>query len=255
MKMNPIKNKLVKGNMSSLLFILVFLPLINLSAQNYVGSGGELFSGSLGYNLGTTSDWSTVRSSAPGYYSWASGTNTSSYTGLSKDNNINGYVKKYGTDAFKFPIGTGTEMRTLSIDNRTTGGSVTDTYAAAWIAGNPTDMIDPTNSDAKHDISSVSGIIVGVSDLGQWDWQAISGSGEGLGITVSIPEISATGVFTDASNLRLVGWDGTVWKALGTEGASGLTNYSTLSGTMVAGIQAIGIGAACGAGTDYPTIK
>jgi hypothetical protein len=251
--MKQIKNKPEKGSLSSLLLILVFLPLFNLSAQNYVGTGGELYSGPLGYNLGTTTDWSTVRSSAPGYYSWANGTNTSSYIGLSATNNVNGYVKKYGADAFVFPIGSGSDMRTLAI--AASSGAATDAYATAWIDGDPTTMVDPTNADAKHPITSVSGIIIGVSPVGQWDWQAISGTGAGLGITVSIPAITATGVFNQASNLRLVGWDGSVWKALGTTGATGLANYDTLSGTMVAGIQAIGIGAACSAGINYPTIQ
>lgn len=257
MKMNQIKTKSVKDNLSYLLFILVFLPLFNLSAQNFVGSGGELFSGPLGYNLGTASDWSTVRSSAPGYYSWANGTTTSSYTGLSAANNINGYVKKYGIEAFEFPIGTGSEMRTLTIEAPTTGGSATDAYATAWIAGDPTNMIDPTNSDAKHDINSVSGTIIGVSPLGQWDWQDFTSTGAGLGITVSIPAIPSTGAFTYPANLRLVGWDNKTskWVSLGTIGATALANDTPLSGTMISGIDAIGIGAVCGAGTDYPTIK
>ena len=253
--MKQIKTKSVKGNLSYLLFILVFLPLFNLSAQNFVGLGGELFSGPLGYNLGTTTDWSTVRSSAPGYYSWASGTTTSSsYTGLSATNNVNGYVKKYGVDAFVFPVGTGTEMRTLTI--AASSGAATNAYATAWIEGNPTTVLDPTDvTNQFHPITSISGVIVGVSPVGQWDWQAISGTGEGLGITVSIPAIPATGVFTEASNLRLVGWDGSKWINLGTTGTTSLANYSALSGTMVAGIQAIGIGAACGAGINYPTIQ
>ena len=254
--MNQIKTKSVKGNMSSLLFILVFLPLFNLSAQNFVGSGGELFSGPLGYNLGTTTDWSTVRSSAPGYYSWASGTTTSSYTGLSKDNNINGYVKKYGKNAFVFPIGTGTELRTLSIAANTSGQD-TDAYAAAWIAGNPSVVVDPTNAGALHPTTAFLGTIIEVSPLGQWDWQDITSTGAGLGITVSIPAIPSTGAFTYPANLRLVGWKNAdaKWVSLGTIGASALANDTKLIGTMISGIDAIGIGAVCGAGTDYPTIK
>lgn len=254
MKMNLSKTKSVKGNLSYLLFILVFLPLINLSAQNYVGTGGEFYTGNIGYDFTTSTVWQTNRSANPGYYSWGSG--ATSYTGLGANNNINGYVKKYGVDAFVFPIGMGSEIRTLSIT--ASAGLATDAYATAWINGNPTTTADPTNTDALHPITSVSGVIVGVSDLGQWDWQAISGTGAGLGITVSIPAITATtGVFNQPSNLRLVGWDGATskWVSLGTTGASGLTNYSTLSGTMVAGIQAIGIGASCSAGIIYPTIQ
>jgi hypothetical protein len=252
MKMNPIKNKSVKGNLSSLLLILVFLPLFNLSAQNYVGSGGELYTLS-SYSFATSPTWVTDRSSIPGYFSWASGATT--YSDQDASHNVNGYVKKYGTDAFVFPIGTGTEMRNLTIAAPISGGTATNAYATAWIAGDPTTVVDPTNSDDLHPITSFSAGIVAVSPLGQWDWQAISGTGDGLGITVSIPEILPTGAFTYPANLRLVGWDGLVWKALGTTGASGLTNYSTLSGTMIANIQAIGIGASCSAGIIYPTIQ
>ena len=255
MKMKQIKTKSVKDNMSYLLFILVFLPLFNLSAQNFVGSGGEFFSGPLGYDLGSASDWSTDRSSALGYYSWANGTTTSSYTGLSATNNINGYVKKYGVDAFVFPIGSGTDMRTLKIA-AATSGATTDAYAAAWIDGDPSIKLDPTSGDVTHPITSISGIIVDVSTVGQWDWQAVSvGSGAGLEIEVSIPAIQATGAFSNPVNLRLVGWDGSKWINLGTTGTTSLNNYSALKGTMVAGIQAIGIGAACGAGINYPTIQ
>jgi hypothetical protein len=254
MKMNQSKTKSVKGNLSYLLFILVFLPLFNLSAQNYVGSGGEFFTNELGYSFATSQTWKTDRSSIPGYFSWSQTSSTSSYSGLDDLHNIDGYVKKYGKNAFVFPIGTGTEVRTLSIAEKSSG-LVTDAYAAAWIVGNPSEKPDPTNSGDVHSTNSFSGAILGVSTEGQWDWQDLNGTGEGLVITVSIPAITATGVFNRASNLRLVGWNGSVWKALGTTGASGLTNNSTLSGTMIAGIQAIGIGAVCSAGINYPTIQ
>jgi hypothetical protein len=256
MKMNLINNKSVKGNLSSLLLILVFLPLFNLSAQNYVGPGGELTTLSAGYSFTTSTTWITDRSTNPGYFSWANG--ATAYSGQDASHNVNGYVKKYGMDAFVFPIGTGAEMRNLSIATPISGGATTNTYAAAWIDGDPTTMVDPTSSNATHPITSVSGVILEVSPLGQWDWQDINATGNGLGITVSIPAITATtGVFNQASNLRLVGWDGTIskWVSLGTTGASGLTNYSTLSGTMLPDIQAIGIGASCSAGINYPTIQ
>lgn len=250
MKMN--KNQPTKGNLSLLLFVLVFVPLCSMSAQNYVGTGGEFYTGTIGYDFTTSSIWQTDRSANPGYYSWGNG--ATSYTGLGAANNINGYVKKYGTDAFVFPIGTGTEIRTLAIAANSSG-TASHAYATAWINGDPTTVPDPTDSNPLHPITSVSGVIVGVSPLGQWDWLDLTATGAGLVITVSIPAITATtGVFSQASNLRLVGWDGSVWKALGTTPATGLTNYSTLSGTMVAGIKAIGIGASCSAGIMYPTI-
>jgi hypothetical protein len=69
----------------------------------------------------------------------------------------------------------------------------------------------------------------------------VSGNGAGLTITVSIPDLSATGVAV--ADLRLVGWNGTSWIDLsGSSTASGNTEGSTLSGTMIAGITAIGMG-------------
>lgn len=250
--MRRIKNNTTSSNKLFLMFLISFVPLLNMSAQNYVATGGEFYTGNIGYDFTTSSVWQTDRSANPGYYSWGNG--ATSYTGLGVSNNINGYVKKYGVDAFMFPIGMGTEIRSLSIAAST--GLATNAYATAWIEGSPSNTPDPTNSGATHPITSVSGVILGVSPLGQWDWQDLTSTGAGLGITVSIPAITATtGVFSQASNLRLVGWDGFVWKAIGTTGASGLTNYSTLSGTMEASIQAIGIGAVCSAGIIYPTIK
>ena len=257
MKMNQIKTKSVNGNRSYLLLILVFLPLFNLSAQNYVGSEGEFFTNELGYSFATSQTWKTYRSSIPGYFSWSKTSSTSSYSGLDATHNIDGYVKKYGKNAFVFPIGTGTEVRTLSIAANSLGQD-TDAYATAWIAGSPTDIGDPTSGGLTHPITSVSGAILEVSPLGQWDWQDINATGTGLGITVSIPAITETaGVFNQASNLRLVGWDSATskWVSLGITGATGLANYDTLSGTMLPGIQAIGIGASCSAGIMYPTIK
>ena len=251
--MRCIKNKTALRIMSYLVFILVSAPLFSISAQNHVASGGELFSGSMGYDFQSSTVWSTDRSTTPGYYSW-DGDSGNAYTGADDTHHVNGYVKKYGTKAFTFPIGTGADYRTLSIGSYPSGNN-TDAYAAAWIVGDPSTTPDPTNANSFNLKASVSGVIVGVSPVGQWDWQAISGTGAGLSITVSMPEINATGAFIYPTNLRLVGWNGSNWINLGDVGASAFTRNSTLSGTMVAGIQAIGIGAVCNAGISYPIIK
>jgi gliding motility-associated-like protein len=216
---------------------LVFmLPMQHLKAQNDVSSGGEL-AVFASLDLATSPSWTTDRAAIPGYFAWVSGSTL--YSGQDDSHNINGYVKKYGADAFVFPVGTGSDLRTLTMSAPATA---TDAYATAWIVGNPSTTGDPTNANAMHSTTSFSGLLVAVSPVGQWDWQAISGTGAGLTITLSIPTISGAGL-TVAADLRLVGWNGTTWVNLGTAGASGLTENSTLSGTMIAGIQAIGIGA------------
>jgi len=150
---------------------------------------------------------------------------------------VNGYVSKTGNDAFIFPVGSGTDLRTLAI---TAPSSVTDKYAVAWIAGDPTTTIDPSGNPGLHPVTAALSPILSVSRIGQWDWIAVNGTGAGLGITVSIPDVST---FAATANLRLVGWNGSMWIDLsGGPAATGNTENNTLSGTMAAGITAIGIG-------------
>jgi len=221
---------------SHIIIGVLLLASSMVKGQNYLASGTEM--GIFGpISFGTSVPWTTARTATPGYYSWtiASG----NYTGADDNHHVNGYVKKYGPEAFVFPVGSGTDLRTLSIS---APSSPEDVYAVAWIVGNPSTTADPTNGNALHSVTAVSGTIAVVSTVGQWDWQAVRGTGDGLVITVSIPQLSGT-EFSDASLLRLVGWNGTAWENLGTAGASGITENSTLSGKMKAGIQAIGIGA------------
>jgi hypothetical protein len=159
-------------------------------------------------------------------------------TALGDAQHVNGYVSKTGDDAFTFPVGSGTDLRTLAIS---APAAATDQFSVAWMVGNPTTNGDPSDGNAMHSTATVTGPISSVSMTGQWDWIPVSGTGTGLTITVSIPDLSATGVL--AADLRLVGWNGTSWVDLsGSSNASGNTEGSTLSGTMIAGITAIGIG-------------
>jgi hypothetical protein len=159
-------------------------------------------------------------------------------TALGDAQHVNGYVSKTGDDAFTFPVGSGTDLRTLAIS---APASATDQYSVAWMVGDPTTNGDPSDGNAMHSTAAVTGPIASVSMTGQWDWIPVSGTGAGLTITVSIPDLSATGVL--AADLRLVGWNGSSWVDLsGSSNASGNTESATLSGTMIAGITAIGIG-------------
>jgi hypothetical protein len=230
--------------MKNKFIISIFLFLTSLlQAQNYLGNGVEM--GIFGsFSFETSTAWATARTTTQGYYSWTIG--SGNYTGVDDSHHINGYVKKYGPESFVFPVGSGTDLRTLSIS---APSNPSDVYAVAWILGNPTTTADPTNNNALHPVTAVSGEITVVNTFGQWDWLAVRGTGDGLTITVSIPQLFGA-EFADASLLRLVGWNGTAWENLGTAGASGITENSMLSGTMKAGIQAIGIGTIISAPVD-----
>jgi gliding motility-associated-like protein len=225
-----------KPRTNTLFFAFIFLLFAKeINAQLYVPASGETTFYSAPH-LDSSTNWSTDRSATPGHFNWliASG----DYTGVDDNHNINGYVQKYGPEAFTFPVGDGTQLRELTIS---APASPSEIYSVAWITGDPSTNGDPSNNYQKHKTTAVSGNIVAVSTLGQWDWQAVNGSGDGLIITVSIPAMNEA-EFNDASKLRLVGWNGTSWESMGTKGATGITNNSRLSGTMKAGIQAIGIG-------------
>ncbi|TXB56376.1 hypothetical protein, partial [Phaeodactylibacter luteus] len=176
----------------------------------------------------------TARSAPQGFVSFIGSATAADQT----DNaHVDGYVKKYGNTAFTFPVGDGSDLRIFSIS---APAQATDAYAVAWIAGDPSSTPDPTNAGATHSTSAVAGNIIAVSTVGQWDWVPFSGTGDGLNISVSIPDLTG---FAAAADLRLVGWDGSQWIALGNAGVAAVTEDNTLSGTMVAGIEAVGVGA------------
>lgn len=227
-------------------FALLLLTTNIFSQGNHVFSGGEAANHGV-IDLATPGgqSWSTDRASLPGYFSGIMG---ASFTGASDAANINGYVKKYGNESFTFPVGTGTDIRTVLINNN--AGLNSDAYSMAWIVGDPSNNLDPTGPNmGAHSVISMGAGIVSVSPIGQWDWEVgdagnlgtgTTGTGLGLPITVSIPDMSN---FATIADLRLVGWNGTQWIDLsGGSTANGNTENSTLTGSMVAGITAIAIG-------------
>lgn len=225
--------------------LLAVLTAIVVDAQ--AQTGNMVFTGASVTNFGSISLstpsgklWMTDKLALPGYYSVTIG---SVYTNPSDANHVNGYVKKYGNEIYSFPVGTGTDLRTLSI---TAPISASDSYATAWVLGDPSGNLDPTGPNSgPHDINARTLPINAVSKVGFWDWQngidmGTTGDGNGITVTVSIPDMS---FFATTDGLRLVGWNGSNWVDLsGAPTASGTTENSTLTGTMIPGISAIGIG-------------
>jgi hypothetical protein len=204
-----------------------------ISTFNITNTNGIRVATSVAFQNGITT---TVRSTNSTSAIKLDDNATYSNSSLNDTQHVNGYVSKTGNDAFTFPVGSGTDLRTLAIS---APASVTDQYATAWMAGNPSSNGDPSNSNAMHSVTQFGSNITYVDTTGQWDWIPVSGNGAGLTVTVSIP----AGITTAASNLRLVGWNGTQWVDLsGAPTASGNTEGSTLSGTMISGIQAVGVG-------------
>ena len=227
------------------LIILLCSTWSSASAQ-----GGFCYSGleTVNFNIidlsvSAGAGWQTDRLSLPGYFGAVNG---ASFIGSSDNFNINGYVKKYGNEPFFFPVGSGKDLRGLNIS---APAAATDAYATAWIPGDPGLAMDLTMPFAgEHPVTAISSPLVAVSTLGQWDWQVgdaanlgeeTTGTGNGLTVTVSIPDMT---MFSLPWDLRLAGWDGTKWIDLsGKATANGNTENKSLTGTMVPGITAIAI--------------
>jgi hypothetical protein len=242
----------------------ILLSLLLSVFQTYAQTGNHVFSGAEAGNFGIVDlatpggqSWSTDRAALPGYFS---AIGTASYTSPSDSKaNVDGYVKHYATAAnqpFSYPVGTGADYRELAISGTI---PATSEIGVAWIVGDPSLNQDPTSQGAPagaHPIASVGTGIQSVSPVGQWDWQDLSNNAAGTTVTVSIPDMTS---FSTAPNLRLVGWNGSQWVNLsGTTGASGNAENSTLAGTMISGITAIGIGVAaptCLAGNVAPAVN
>lgn len=230
-------------------FLLSFLAIgfftYAHTQANHVFSGGEVLNiDILDISLNSQTSWTSERSNQPGYFSVLGNAN---YIGYSDQFNINGYVKKYGNSSFIFPVGNGKDLRTLEISKP---NAATDAYATSWIEGDPSSNLDPTEPYAGgHPVTKVAETISLVSAVGQWDWQSgasgnlgvgTTGNGDGLTITVSMPDMTG---FATESELRLVGWNGISWIDLsGKATATGNKENSRISGTMIAGISAIAIG-------------
>lgn len=225
--------------------LLLMLTLAAANAQgNHVFSGAELVNFSvtdIAIRNGIT--WSTDRNSLPGYFSVV---DTANYTGCTDAANIDGYIKKYGKGGFIFPVGNGKDLRTLEMSSP---ALTTDAYATAWILGDPGITADPTGPYAgTHPVNLVQSPLVMVSAIGQWDWQVgdagnlgtgTTGTGAGLIITVSIPDMTH---FAKAADLRLAGWNGIRWIDLSGHATTGSNiKNSSLTGIMQQGITAIAI--------------
>ena len=222
---------------------LLICTFLLLTSNIYAQTGNRVFAGAEAANFGTinlsTSQiWSTDRTISPGYFS---NVGTASMIGATDNNNVNGYVKHHATvgdQTFSFPVGTGTDLRTIAVSGTRPANSV---IAAAWIQGDPTTTIDPTDG-VSHPLSSINSTtdsLTKASIAGMWDWQDVSGNAAGTTITVSIPDL---GNFGPAEYVRLIGWDGNQWVKLGITGVQATTEDNLLSGIAIAGLTAIGIG-------------
>ncbi len=191
-------------------------------------------------NLKTSTRWFTERGAINGNQGFFSAVNSAKYLGADDTRFIDGYVKHYALNAtagYTFPVGGDGQLRAFSINDAISANS---TVAVAWIAGNPGSTIDPTDG-GFHSVDQLDGLISEVITEGQWDWHVFGGNYNGLGISVSIPDL--TGYPYTSDQLRVVGWNGSQWTNLsGDNGATSLSAGTIVSGTMKNNITAVSLG-------------
>ena len=150
-----------------------------------------------------------------------------SYTGgLTDAQHVNGYVGKVGNSAFVFPVGSGSDSRTLAISAPTSSSALISTAYYLSSIENPNSFAAPIKS---------------VYENASWDWiPNFETDDDGLTVTISIPGLAT---FAGTSDLRLVGWDRAQWIDLSSSPtANGNSEGSTLSGVIPSGINITQIG-------------
>ncbi len=236
------KLQVINCHIAKAFLLLAFFGLSGMvNGQNHVFKGAENAAFS-DIHLSHSSKWSTDRGNVLGEQGFFSMVGDANYV-ASGTLFIDGYVKLYTTatrQAASFPVGQNGKLRLFSIAQTVPGNA---TVAVAWIAGNPTDKIDPTDpaGNQKHDIALHGADIVEVVKEGQWDWHVFKGSYVDVKINVAMPDLTSYNYTPD--RLRLVGWDGTKWVSLGTPtGTASLTENSFVYGFMKDNITAVSLG-------------
>ena len=160
--------------------------------------------------------------------------------GLSANNShAFGYVTKVGDTPFVLPVGSSSDYRPLSLTSLA-GGGPTSALFTAYFETDPNATADPTDNGETHStaLANLGPGLAQVLRAGFWDFGLRNATS--ADVTVSLPDVSA---FATASQLRLVGWNGTQWVNLsGSTGASGTAKGSTLAGTAPANIKALALG-------------
>ena len=150
----------------------------------------------------------TMRTAPFGIVSYAAGAD---HTGATDANHVDGYVGKYGTTAFTFPIGSGTKLRPVSISAPASG-----VFQAAYFAASPNTATLPAG--APFPVANLGTAVLAVSNVEYWDVNGPSA----INLTLTWDAASNLGVLPAAtiSNVVVVGYNTATskWENLGRAG-------------------------------------
>lgn len=147
-----------------------------------------------------------VTSATPNYLIYEAG---SSYTGDADNRHVNGWVKKFGTTNFIFPLGNGTVERTAGITNLSVASEINAAYR------------QPTNN-----IYNLQGPLVQVQDKEYWQIDKISGGTAQVALNWDNSKVAFPPVLT--ADIRVAYYNGSLWT---NSGGTAVGNYAT-TGTV-----------------------
>lgn len=142
----------------------------------------------------------------------------SSYSGASHESYINGVVRKVGNDAFVFPIGSDSLLRTIGMSSPS---STADHFTAYYKDDDPDGLYSRASLD------------VNLNHVSSCEYWVLDRTGGSSTVEVALSwDTSSCGV-VDLCALQVSRWDGSKWVSEGNGGASGNSDSGTIvSGTM-----------------------
>ncbi len=203
---------------------------------------GPALSGSVGGVIGTHRD--TTGGNNRGFISFI---NTATWTNATNTAHVDGYVRKYATDSFVFPVGdngayrpvgviAGTALVTAAYYGVDPTSGITDTLPGL---GNYTTPLPDTLASAYPSATKSTD----VERVSTWEYWDVNSTSSGK---ITLPWDAASNITTitdsDLDQLTIVGWDGSQWvpipstiDAMSLDVTNDRTTYDGAAGTLTAG--------------------
>jgi hypothetical protein len=142
----------------------------------------------------------------------------SSYVGESDTSHIDGVVRKTGNDAFVFPVGSGSLLRTITIS---APSLATDHFTGYYSENDPDNNYDRTALDT------------GLDHVSSCEYWILNKTGGTSNPTVTLSWGTNSCGIDDLCGLQVTRWNGAEWTSEGNGGANGVAD----SGTIVSGVD------------------